>query len=147
MSLVDRIKTDPVMNAVFNKRQKMIRFDTRKYIGFNPTTSTVRYTGGTTNHYVPARNPTSDADMTHFDDITNFASLPDSRHAIPADGPKIRARQTDITVAYRDNPDLYWINMIPKDLYNINKINTPNPIISSLNKLPVHISSLHRSFS
>ena len=57
------------------------------------------------------------------------------------------ARFTDINYADVYNPENYWENMAPKDLYNINYVNTPNPIFQLLRKSPIHLSSIHQSFS
>ena len=156
MSYVDRIKNDPVMNAVFNSKQKLIRYDTREYYGYEPADDSVWYRNEVT-HHDPARNPgmylmkeslrkmgpKRDLNIPHYQEDPVLGDV-----QIKAGGPPFRARSSDdTTIVYRRNPDLYWINMMPKDLYNINYVNKPNPIIGSLKNLPVHISSLHKSFA
>ena len=155
MSYVDRIKNDPVMNAVFNSKQKMQRYITRSYWGYEPATDTIWYENQR-DHLDPARNPRKYLMKENIDqmgprpnlDLPHYQQVLGGRVTIKAGGPAIRARNVDDpTIEYRRNPNLYWINMLPKDLYNINHINSPNPIIGSLKNLPVHISSLHKSFA
>ena len=154
MSYVDRIKTDPVMNAVFNSNQKKLRYTTREVFGYDPTDDQYWWRDEYT-HYDPARNPGPYLLNESLRQMPAAAAwgLPHIVERggveveILAGGDPFRARLAEPTEVYRRNPDLYWINMLPKDLYNINYINKPNPIIGSLKNLPVHISTLHPSFA
>ena len=151
MSYVDRIKNDPVMNAVFNSKQKMLRYLSRNYTQYDRPSNTVYYINELV-HLDPARQPGELLRKKKFRDF----GIPYRRLGLPErqpdgssapGGETFRARYNDPTIEYRHNPDLYWINMLPKDLYNINYVNKPNPIIGSLKNLPIHISSLHKSFA
>ena len=147
MSYIDRIKTDPVMNAVFNSKQKMLTYTTSYFTGED---ARHYYSGRNRGHNEPARNPGKYARQASANEQGEAArNLPvrraDGTYAVG--GYAHRMRSSGIDVNWRNNPDLYWINIIPKDLYNINYVNRPNPLISSLKNLPVHISSLHRTFS
>ena len=134
------------MNAVFNKRQKMYQYKTRLYTNYNPRTDTASFVADEDiDHLEPVRSASSNIHREWWENV-DWASKNLPAAGAPL-GNTFRALREGPAVIYRNNPYLYWINMIPKDLYNINKVNTPNPIINSLNNLPVHISSLHRSFS
>ena len=151
MSYIDRIKTDPVMNAVFNSRERMHRYTVKTYDNRNAASTRVWADPALDiNVDEPARrdgrysnvpSPQKYADMYGINNIP----VRDATGAfVPGDTFQAVENRN---VYWRHNPKLYWINMIPKDLYNINKVNKPNPIISSLKRLPVHISSLHPTFS
>ena len=46
-----------------------------------------------------------------------------------------------------DNPNKYWDNIAVDNLYNLKTVNTPNPVFNLLRKSPIHISSIHQTFS
>ena len=151
MSYVDRIKTDPVMNAVFNSRERMNQYDVRTYNSVNAG-GNINYNNANTEHIdEPARRPGKYLRQANIYKYRPWANLglpvTDAAGHYVA-GRTFKARGNDnVNVHWRHNPNLYWINMIPKDLYNVNRVNKPNPIISSLKSLRVHISSLHPTFS
>ena len=130
---LEKIKNDPVMNAVFNRDQKVRRYDTRLYTGYRFHDTTRLYDGrGDTQPIVPQRNPQP---IEHISEFNRHGEFPQ------------RYRTTDYNEYTRINPNLYWINMLPQNLYDINRVIQPNPIIQQLKTLPVHISRLNQSFS
>ena len=145
-NLINKIQTDPVMNAVFNSQQKMRSYNVldvqthdrvanRSNVANRRTITTPVRQGI---HMAPYFVSAIHGAMVPFQPGTfrdNFA--PPGGH-----GPGVNERYF-----YQYNPDLYWLNWMPQDLYNINYVNTPNPIFKALRKTPIHISSVHQSFS
>ena len=129
-----KVQTDPVMNAVFNSRQKMLR--TRGYDVVditNPNRPRVMGHAGAGPPVwtAPARMPPREFRNPEYAHTQRLG----------------RVRWEDVTKFTRDNKNLYWQNMMPQELYNLNRVNTPNPTVDALRTLPIHISSVHQTFS
>ena len=144
-NLINKIQTDPVMNAVFNSQQKMRSYNAIDVNAFNIGTNvaTVANRRVITN---PVRQGIHRAPI--FDANTHGRINP-FPPAMYADNFNVNGVAPGVNEQffYQYNPDLYWLNWMPQDLYNINYVNTPNPIFKALRKTPIHISSVHQSFS
>ena len=146
-NLINKIQTDPVMNAVFNSQQKMRSYNVVDVLthNFGANTSTINNRRTITTpvrqgiHMVPRFDHNVHGAMVPFQPGTFQDNFGAPGGVAP---PGINERYF-----YQYNPDLYWLNWMPQDLYNINYVNTPNPIFKALRKTPIHISSVHQSFS
>ena len=129
---LEKIKNDPVMNAVFNRDQKMQHFPSSRFHDYDAKNDEYHY-DGTYDRVIhePVRNPSQ---MIDFDEAaTRRLELPE------------RYRVGNIVQYTHVNRDLYWINMLPQNLYDINHVNKPNPIIGQLKTLPIHISHFNQN--
>ena len=139
---LNKIQTDPVMNAVFNSQQKMRSYNAVDITAWDP----VARTGTTVNRGIEVSPARAGIHMyPQFSEYTHgmVNPFPPGRYQDDwGGGPGINKRYYTVY-----NPNLYWLNWMPQDLYNINYVNTPNPIFKSLRKTPIHISSVHQSFS
>ena len=68
-----------------------------------------------------------------------FISLPRSNETLLYDSKP--------TLKYIHDPQDYWRNMTPENLYNLQYVNKPNPIFNAITNTPLHFSSIHRNFS
>lgn len=141
-NLLNKMQTDPVMNAIFNSKQKMVAYNRFELDSVGPAPA---YAWGNRRR-IRASQPVRQGDIpptiqvawnlpgVYRDDWDNAGYVRD-----PA----------NVNKQYytRYNPGLYWMNWMPQNLYNINYVNTPNPLFKTLRKTPIHISSVHQSFS
>ena len=133
-SFLSKVQTDPVMNAVMNSKQKMLH--TRGYFVTDITNPAlpraVNAAAGPFVYQSSARMPSEVMRNSDYD----------------PNAPRLgRVRWQDVIKYTRHNPNLYWQNIMPEELYNLNRVNTPNPTIDALRTLPIHISSVHQTFS
>lgn len=141
-NLLNKMQTDPVMNAIFNSQQKMVAYDKIEFGPFGPAPAyaighTVRNRG---------RQPVRQGDIPpSFQAAWHQPGV--YRDDWNRAGDRRDAGNVHERYYTRYNPGLYWMNWMPQNLYNINYVNTPNPLFKTLRKTPIHISSVHQSFS
>ena len=145
-NLINKIQTDPVMNAVFNSQQKMRSYNILDVTAHDVAAGTSTVANRRTVTY-PVRQGVHmperfDANVHGRVNPFQPGTFRDDFGAPGVPGPGINERLFTV-----HNPDLYWLNWMPQNLYNINYVNTPNPIFKTLRKTPIHISSVHQSFS
>ena len=143
---IQKAKTDPVANGLLNK-QKVRSYRFIDVAGDRAADDFgVNARGGISDYLDP--------DIINDTTITNEPiNMSAPRMNIIsgksyAQNPRIGlSRIGYVTEHYLNNPNDYWQNQVPQNLYNLNYVNTPNPIFNLLRKAPISISSIHQSFS
>ena len=146
-NLVEKMKTDPVMNQVFQNPNEILV----NYTAFtNASRKYQRKNDGSMGWVYYADDPN---DGTRYTNIPYSEAWPVISGKTFAEGnyygKQVLKRRDNITFQYTKNEDgLYWENMIPNELYNVKLVDDPeNPLLNNIRNQKIKVTNTFQSFS